>query len=371
MIKFLDLKAVNKRYENDLKKAFNNFLNSGQYILGQQVLEFERSFAKYCGTNYCIGVSNGLDGLTLIFKAYMALGKLKEGDSVIVAANTYIASILAIINAGLKPVLVEPSPNTFNIDSKEIRKYISDKTKAILVVHLYGQLCEMKSITELSKQHDLLIVEDAAQAHGAFDSQLNKKAGNLSHAAAFSFYPTKNLGALGDAGAITTNNKVLAETISKLRNYGRISKYKNDIQGVNNRLDEIQSVFLNIKLPYLDLENAKRRIIAKRYLDNINNKKIVLPYWDGTENHVFHVFVIRTEYRKELQDYLLKNKIQTLIFYPIAPHKQEALKEWHDLSFPITENIHDQVLSIPINPYMKDDEVEKIIKVLNKYECFY
>tara|TARA_R110002049_G_scaffold2814_3_gene22783 strand:+ start:888 stop:1991 length:1104 start_codon:yes stop_codon:yes gene_type:complete len=367
MIKFLDLKSINQRYENDLENTFRNFLNKGQYILGQQVLEFEKSFASYCGTNYCVGVSNGLDGLTLIFKAYLVLGKLKKGDHVIVAANTYIASILAILNAGLKPILVEPKGDSFNIDPEEIAKHLSDKTKAILVVHLYGQLCEMTSIMELSNQQDLLIIEDAAQAHGAFDSQLHKKAGNLANAAAFSFYPTKNLGALGDAGAVTTNNKPLADIISKLRNYGRASKYKNNMLGVNNRLDEIQAAFLNIKLPHLDHENEKRRIIARRYLDEIKNKKIVLPNWNGTENHVFHVFVVRTENRKELQDYLLKNGIETLIFYPLAPHKQEALKEWNNLSFPVTEKIHDEVISIPMSPFITDCEVDKIVKILNKY----
>ncbi len=371
MIKFLDLKEVNKRYENDLKKAFSNFLSSGHYILGEQVLEFEKSFAQYCGTKYCIGISNGLDALTLIFKAYITLGKLKEGDCVMVPANTYIASILSVINAGLTPVLVEPNPHTFNIDPKEIKKNLSNKTKAILVVHLYGQLCEMNRITTIAKDHNLLIIEDAAQSHGAVDIQVNKKAGNLGHAAAFSFYPTKNLGALGDAGAVTTNNKTLAKTIIESRNYGRSSKYKNKILGFNNRLDEIQSVFLNIKLRCLDQENARRRVIAKRYLDNICNEEIVLPYWNGTENHVFHVFVIRAKHRKKLQDYLLKNNIETLIFYPIAPHRQEAFKDWCNISLPITEQIHEEVLSIPINSYMQDDDVEEIIKVLNKYKCFY
>lgn len=367
MIKFLDLKITNQHYEAQLKQAFSSFLDDGYYILGSQVTQFENKFADFCGADHCIGVSNGLDALTLIFKSYIRLGKLKKGDQVFVAANTYIASILGIINAGLEPVLVEPNEDTFNIDPLEITKKISDKTKAILAVHLYGMLADMKGILEISRKYDLLVIEDAAQAHGALDMELGRKAGNLGDAAAFSFYPTKNLGALGDAGAVTTSDDSLAKMIYKLRNYGRSTKFKNDALGYNNRLDEVQASMLNIKLPYLDKENEKRREIAKKYVSEINNKKILLPYWDGSKNHVFHVFVIRTKNRNELKEFLLKNGIETLIFYPIPPHKQKVFKSWNNKSLPITENIHDEVISIPLNPYIKSRDVEKIITALNNY----
>ncbi len=367
MIKFLDLKSTNNRYEADLKNTFQYFLNKGHYVLGEEVSKFETAFAEYCGTKHCVGVSNGLDGLVLILKACMLSGKLSEGDEVIVAANTYIASILAILNAGLKPVLVEPEAATFNINPLEISKSISNKTKAIMVVHLYGQLCNMDAISKISKAHNLLIIEDAAQAHGAYDTVLKKKCGNLGYAAAFSFYPTKNLGAFGDAGAVTTNDKELASKIAKLRNYGKESKYVNAILGVNNRLDEIQAAFLNVKLPYLDEENTIRRAIAKRYLSEIKNDKITLPYWNNTENHVFHVIVLKVEHRKKFETYLKENGIETLIFYPIPPHKQAALKAFEHLSFPITEAIHNKVISIPLNTAIQDKDVTYIINVLNAY----
>ncbi|TWO31792.1 DegT/DnrJ/EryC1/StrS family aminotransferase [Seonamhaeicola sediminis] len=367
MIKFLDLKKINKRYEDEFKDAFSNFLDSGQYILGNQVLKFEEAFASFCGTRYCVGVSNGLDALTLIFKSYIELGRLKHGDRVFVPANTYIASILAIIDAGLEPVLVEPRLDSFNVNPLELEKHMADNVKAILVVHLYGQLCEMNALQNIAKAKDLIIIEDAAQAHGAKDLELNKKAGNLGDAAAFSFYPTKNLGALGDAGAVTTNDYKLAKTIRKLRNYGREGRNTNDMLGRNNRLDEIQATFLYIKLQYLEVENNRRREIAVRYLNEIKNEKITLPYWNGSENHVFYVFSIKTEKRKMLQDYLRKNGIETLIFYPIAPHKQDVFKEWNNLSFPVTEQIHNEVISIPLNAYLIEDDVTKIIEKLNKY----
>lgn len=365
MIKFLDLHKINEPYEAIYLEKMKIFLDKGWYILGEEVQLFEKNFATYCGTKYCIGVGNGLDALTLIFKAYIQLGKLQKGDEIIVPANTYIASILAILQADLVPVLVEPKIKTYNVDPDLIEKAITSKTKAFLAVHLYGQLAEMDKINAIAQQKNLLVIEDAAQAHGA--ETKNRKTGNLSDAAGFSFYPGKNLGALGDAGAITTNNEALAKVLFSLRNYGSEVKYQNDFIGVNSRLDEIQAMFLNAKLPDLDSDNSKRRTIAKRYLDTINNPKIILPQYDGGTNHVFHLFVIRTKDRLHLQDYLRKNDIETLIHYTIPPHQQKALKEWNDLSFPTTEKIHQEVLSIPISPVMTVEEIDYVVDILNKY----
>lgn len=366
MIKFLDLQKINAAYQAQFHEKMKLVLDNGWFILGSEVKTFEINFANYCGTQYCIGVANGLDALVLILKGYIQLGKLKKGDEVIVPANTYIASILAILQAELVPVLVEPVLETFTIDPDLIAAKITPKTKVILAVHLYGQLSEMETILAIAKQHHLLVVEDAAQAHGAV-FQSKKKAGNLSHAAGWSFYPGKNLGALGDGGAITTNDDDLAKVLFSLRNYGSSTKYYNDHIGVNSRLDELQAAFLNVKLPYLDTDNDKRRIIAKRYLSEIENDKIALPYWDLSQNHVFHLFVIRTEDREGLQAYLTENGIETLIHYPIPPHQQKALERWNDLSFPITEKIHKEVLSIPISPIMTTAEVDFVIKTLNHY----
>ncbi len=366
MIKFLDLHKLNARFETEFQEAFQNFLDSGYYVLGNNVKAFEKSYANYCGTDFCVGISNGLDALILILEAYKIQGKLKEGDEVIVPANTYIASILGITKAGLIPVLVEPDLETFNIDSTKIEAVITPKTKAILVVHLYGQLVEMSQIHQIAKQHDLLVMEDAAQAHGAKNSH-GKKAGNLSDAAGFSFYPTKNLGALGEAGAVTTNDASLAEIITKLRNYGSSSKYVNQYKGVNNRLDEIQAAFLRVKLPKLDADNEIRRNIAKRYLTEIHNPLLILPTYKNDESHVFHQFVIRTENRAKLQAYLTENNIGTLIHYEIPPHKQEAYKEWNHLHFPITEKIHAECLSLPISPVMEKADITTIIAVLNRF----
>lgn len=365
MIKFLDLQKINAEYKDEFQKKFQNFLDSGWYILGNEVKVFETNFAAYCSTKHCIGVANGLDALILIFRAYKELRKLKSGDEVIVPANTYIASIIAILQNDLVPVLVEPNIETYNIDPEEIAKHITPKTKAILAVHLYGQLADMNAINQLAKEHNLLVVEDAAQAHGA---ELNgSKAGKLSDASGFSFYPGKNLGALGDAGAITTNDDALAKTLFALRNYGSEEKYKNEFIGLNSRLDEIQAGFLNIKLADLDAQNQRRREIAKRYLSEIKNEKIVLPFYDDSVNHVFHLFVIRTSDRKQLQEYLEKHQIQTLIHYPIAPHKQKALESFSHLSLPITEKIHREVLSIPLSHVLLDAEVSEIINRLNQY----
>jgi dTDP-4-amino-4,6-dideoxygalactose transaminase len=379
MIPFLDLKKINEPYETAFQEKLKAVLANGWYILGNEVKEFETNFAKYCGTKYCVGTGNGFDALVLIFKGYIQLGKLQKGDEVIVPANTYIASILAILQADLIPVLVEPKLETYNINPDLISVKITSKTKAILVVHLYGQLAEMDSINEIAVANDLLIIEDAAQAHGAEidfrfqnnDFRLQKsgkiKAGNLSDAAAFSFYPGKNLGSLGDAGAVTTNDSELAKTIQSLRNYGSETKYCNDHIGINSRLDELQAAFLNVKLPNLDDGNEKRRIIARRYLSEIINDKITLPFWDLSNNHVFHLFVIRTKNRLALQEYLDQNGIQTVIHYPVPPHNQKALSLWNHLSFPITQKIHDEVLSLPISPVLTVDEVSFIVGNLNKY----
>ena len=367
MIRFLDLNKINKPYEAAFQEKLQSVMNSGWYVLGNEVKTFEENFSKYCGTEHCVGLGNGLDALVLIFKAYIQLGKLQKGDEVIVPANTYIASVLAILQADLIPVLVEPKLETYNIDPDLISEKITQKTRAILAVHLYGQLADMNAINAIASQHNLLVVEDAAQAHGAPLDFRFKKAGNLSNVAAFSFYPGKNLGALGDGGAVTTNDAVLAKTIKSLRNYGSETKYYNDFIGVNSRLDELQAAFLNVKLPNLDSDNEKRRTVAKRYISEIKNNKITLPFWDNTTNHVFHLFVIRTQNRDKLQQYLLENGIETLIHYPVAPHKQKALASYNNLSFPITEKIHEEVMSLPISPVITDDEVGFFIKILNQY----
>ncbi len=365
-IPFLDLQQINAPYEAQFHTQLQAMLDKGWYILGEQVQQFETEFAAYCGTSYCIGVANGLDALTLIMRAYIELGQLQKGDEVLVPANTYIASILAIIEAGLVPILVEPNPNTFLVEAHELEQNRSPKTKAALVVHLYGQLPDMESISAWAKTNNILLIEDAAQAHGA---QLNsgKKAGNLGDAAGFSFYPGKNLGALGDAGAVTTNDAKLAEVIQHLRNYGSMQKYHNTYLGLNSRLDELQAAFLRIKLPQIDQDNAHRRAIAARYSAEISNPKIQLPIYTGQADQVFHLYVIRTEQRDQLQAYLAQHEIQTLIHYPIPPHKQNALSAWNTQSFPITEAIHREVLSLPISPVMSHAQVDRVIAVLNSY----
>ncbi len=379
MIKFLDLKKINAPYETAFQEKLKSVLDSGWYILGNEVAAFETNFANYCGTKFCIGVGNGFDALVLIFKGYIQLGKLQKGDEVIVPANTYIASILAILEADLVPVLVEPKLETYNLNPDLISEKITSKTKAILVVHLYGQLAEMEKINAIAIQNNLLVIEDAAQAHGVVspltpegETKEREKAPPLGAggACAFSFYPGKNLGALGDGGAVTTNDGVLAKVIQSLRNYGSEAKYQNEFIGVNSRLDELQAAFLSVKLTNLDAENTIRKAIAKRYLSEIKNEKIILPTLSlrGTkQSHVFHLFVIRTENRAELQQYLLENGIQTVIHYPIPSHKQKAFKAWNHLSFPITEKIHKEVLSLPISPVLTKDEVDFIVSILNQY----
>lgn len=359
MIKFLDLHKVNLPYQAAFQQKMQAVLDKGWFVLGDEVQAFEQQFARYTQSKYCIGVGNGLDAMVLIFKAYVELGLLQKGDEIIVPANTYIASILAILQADLTPVLVEPDAATFNLNPNEIEAKITAKTKGILVVHLYGQLADMEAIAKIGSQHNLLVIEDAAQAHGLPFSG--------SHARAFSFYPGKNLGALGDAGCITTDDSDLAKVLFALRNYGSEQKYYNEYLGVNSRLDEIQAAFLNVKLPHLDKENAVRKSIAKRYLTEIQNPKIHLPKCTDFEKHVFHLFVIRTANRNELQEYLKQNGIETLIHYPVPPHQQKALSAWQSLSFPITEAIHREVLSLPMSPVLTAAEVSHIIQTLNSY----
>ena len=366
MIKFLDLKLLNSRFEAHFQDAYNRFIDSGYYILGNEVKTFQNAFAKYCGAKHCIGTGNGLDALVLIFQGYKTLGKLKEGDEVIVPANTYIASILSVIHAGLTPVFVEPDQETFNISPSQIKKAITSRTKVILAVHLYGQLADMQTINAIAKENKLLVIEDAAQAHGAKNNE-GIKAGNLGDAAGFSFYPSKNLGALGDGGAVTTNDEELATIISKLRNYGTSSKYVNDLMGYNSRLDELQASFLNVKLPMLDSDNLKRITLAKFYQASIKNSKIVLPKVNDNFSHVYHQFVLRLDTRNDFQSYLKSNQVETLIHYPIAPHKQKALIKYKMLDLPITVAIHNTVISIPMSPVLPQTDADKIVELINAY----
>lgn len=364
-VPFLDLKTINARYQVELKKACAEVIDSGWYVRGKAVATFEQEFSNFCETKYCVGVANGLDALTLTLRAWKALGKLKSGDEVIVQANTYIASVLAITENNLVPVLVEPCPKSFNLTKEGIAKAISSKTKVILPVHLYGKISPMVELMEIAQEYNLLVLEDCAQSHGATLS--GKKCGNWGDAGAFSFYPGKNLGALGDGGAVTTNDKELAETISTLGNYGSVEKYKNIYQGVNSRLDEIQAAMLSVKLKYLSGDILSRQAIASRYLTEINNDLVTLPKLEVQEQHVWHLFVIKTNHRQALADYLADNGIQTLIHYPLPPHKQEAYSDWNDLALPITEEIHQQVLSIPLDPTMTQMSVSQVIEAINKF----
>ncbi|WP_275908419.1 DegT/DnrJ/EryC1/StrS family aminotransferase [Aeromonas sp. 2MA4] len=366
MIPFLDLKSINARYQTELKIACARVIDSGWYVMGNELAQFESEFATFCGTKHAIGVANGLDALILTLRAWKELGMLHAGDEVIVPANTYIASILAITENDLVPVLVEPDPSTYNFDPVTVCAAISHKTKAMLPVHLYGQLSPMPELMAIAKKFNLLVLEDCAQAHGA---ELNgKRAGNWGDAAGFSFYPGKNLGALGDAGAITTNNDELAQTLKALRNYGSHRKYENLYEGVNSRLDEIQAAMLRVKLQYLEADTARRQQIAARYLSEINNEAIYLPNLTETKAHVWHLFVIRSENRTTLQSYLTEHGIQTLIHYPIPPHKQQAYSEWGELSLPLTEEIHEQVLSLPLDPTMSEEAISKVISVINEFK---
>ena len=362
MIKFLDLGKVNNRFRTEMDARIAKILDKGWYLQGEENEVFAKHFAEYCGTKYALGVANGLDALRLIIKA----SGFGEGDEIIVPANTYIATILAISDNGCTPVLVEPDINTYNINPDLIEAAITPKTKAIMVVHLYGQAVQMEKIWAIAKKYNLKVFEDAAQGHGAMYQ--SKRTGNLSDAAGFSFYPGKNLGCLGDGGAITTNDEELYTKVKALANYGSDRKYHNLYKGLNSRLDEIQAAVLDVKLPYLDEDNAHRREIAKYYRENITNPKIILPKTYDEKAHVWHVFAVRTAERDRFQQYLTDNGVQTIIHYPTPPHKQPAYQEWNNRSYPITEEIHKTIVSLPISPVMTGDEVKEVVRIVNEFK---
>ena len=366
MIPFLHLKNINAQYREELIEAATRVIDSGWYIMGSELKAFEKEYAEYCGTKHCIGVANGLDALVLVLRAWKELGKLNDGDEVIVQANTYIASILAITENNLVPVLVEPDPQTYNLNPASVLAAITQKTKAILPVHLYGLISPMNEIMAIANKHNLLVLEDCAQSHGA---QIEGKvAGSWGHAAGFSFYPGKNLGALGDAGAVTTNDEELALTLTALRNYGSHKKYENLYRGLNSRLDEIQAAMLRVKLKFLPSETMRRQQIAQKYLLGIKNKLIILPEVEQTLSHVWHLFVVRCDDRSRFQQYLKAAGIETLIHYPIPPHQQKAYVDMSTQSLPITELIHKQVLSLPLDPTMSDSSIDTVIKAVNGYD---
>ena len=365
MINYLSLQKVTALHESEITTAVNQVLHSGWYLQGEHIALFEKNYAQYIGTKYCVTCGNGLDALYLILRAYIELGLLKEGDEVIVPANTYIATILSITENHLIPILVEPDINTLEIDEQLIEQAITPRTRAIMLVHLYGRCAYTAFIGDICKRHNLLLLEDNAQAHGCHFG--NNRTGSLGHAAAHSFYPGKNLGALGDAGAVTTNDEQLAQTIRSLANYGSTRKYEFTIKGKNSRMDEIHAAVLNVKLPYLDKENQRRKQIAKAYLECINNPQTTLIK-DNDRDNVYHIFPILSPSRNRLQQYLKDNGIETMIHYPIPPHQQEAYKEWNEQHYPITEFIHQQELSLPCNPTMTDEEVYQIIDSINMYQ---
>lgn len=365
MIKYLDLKGITGLHLEEIKEKVFNTIDSGWYLLGDCAKSFEGNYADYIGTKYCVGCSNGLDALTLIFRAYIELGLMKPGDEVIVPANTYIASILSISENGLIPVLVEPSLENYQIDPDKIEEAITERTKAILIVHLYGCCAYNEKIGEICRKYNLKLIEDNAQAHGC--KYNGKRTGSLGDAAGHSFYPGKNLGALGDAGAVTTNDVQLAETVRALANYGSAKKYVFKYKGRNSRLDEIQAAILDVKLKYLDEENERRKEIANRYLTEITNPSITLPKIQNIDSHVFHIFPIHTNRRDALQKHLADNGIQTLIHYPIPPHKQECYKDWNRQSYPITERLAATELSLPISPILPPPEIAKILSTLNYF----
>ena len=361
MTKFLDLQKINNRFRVQMDTRIKAVLDKGWYLEGEENETFARNFAKFCGTKFALGVANGLDAINLIIKAY----EFGVGDEIIVPSNTYIATILAISQNGCTPVMVEPDIDTYNINPDLIETKITPKTKAIIVVHLYGQAVQMQKIWALAQKYNLKIIEDSAQAHGAIYE--GKRVGNLGDASAFSFYPGKNLGALGDGGGITTNDEALFRKIKAIANYGSDRKYHHIYKGVNSRLDEIQAAVLDIKLAHLDEDNARRREIAKIYLEQIKNPKIILPKAYDESACVWHCFVVRTKKRDEFEAYLNQNGVQTIIHYPTPPHKQGAYSEWAQQSYPLSEQIHATIISLPISPVMSDDEVQKVVEVVNAY----
>lgn len=364
MIKFLDLKKINDSFEPQLSQAIQRVLDSGWYLQGKEVEAFEEEYAGFIGVRHCVGCANGLDALRLILKAYMELGVMQEGDEVIVPANTYIASILAITDNRLKPVLVEPDIGTYNIDPFQIETKITERTRAIMIVHLYGRNAMHPEIQRLVKKYNLKLIEDNAQAQGCFYG--DKRTGSLGHAAGNSFYPGKNLGALGDGGAVTTDDEELATVVRALGNYGSSKKYVNDYQGLNSRLDEIQAAVLRVKLTRLDVDNQKRREVASYYLQHIKNPEIILPHYDI--GHVWHLFVVRCRERDRLQSYLVENHIQTLIHYPVPPHQQQAYLDWNGRSYPVTEQIHREVLSLPVSQVASEEAAKQVCGAINVWE---
>ncbi|WP_455584110.1 DegT/DnrJ/EryC1/StrS family aminotransferase [Bacteroides sp.] len=366
MIKYFDLQRISDSFEPELSEVVVRVVHSGWYLQGEENRSFEEAFAQYCGTKYCVGVGNGLDALTLIFMAYCELGEMQPDDEVIVPANTYIASILAIVRAGMKPVFCEPSLQSCNIDPGKIEALITPRTKAILPVHLYGRCADMQPVNEIAERYHLRVVEDAAQSHGAV--YYGRRTGNLGDAAGFSFYPAKNLGALGDGGAVTTNDESLAAMVRSIANYGSSVKYIHLYKGINSRLDELQAAVLRLKLSRLDVDNERRRAIAHRYLNKIQNPLLSLPHIDSWEQHVFHIFPVFSPYRDRLQAFLAEEGIQAQIHYPTPPHKQGALAEYSSLSLPVTEQIHREELSLPMSPLMTDKEVDAVIAALNRFE---
>ncbi|MBX4189723.1 DegT/DnrJ/EryC1/StrS family aminotransferase [Candidatus Parcubacteria bacterium] len=365
MIPFLNFKDLNFSHKKEIIRAISEVIDSSNYILGNGVKLFEQKFSHYCGVRETIGVGNGLDALTLIIRGYKEMGIFNEGDEILVPSNTYIASILSIIENRLKPVLVEPDIKTYTIDPLLLESRITNKTKAILTVHLYGQIGFSKEMKRAAKKYGLKIIEDCAQSHGAVYE--GKKAGNLGDAAGFSFYPSKNLGALGDAGAVTTNDRKLAKIIRAIRNYGSYKKYYNEYKGVNSRLDELQAAVLLVKLKYLDQENKKRRAIAKEYRSKIKNPLLHVPSVIDEDTHVWHLFVLRTRQRDKFKKYLHSQGVETLIHYPIPPHKQKAFKEWNNQKYPVTEEIHKTVISLPLNPFMTLKQIAQVIFACNSY----
>ncbi|EHZ2845095.1 DegT/DnrJ/EryC1/StrS family aminotransferase [Vibrio vulnificus] len=365
MIEFLSLKKNNAYYADELKSACSRVIDSGWYIDGEELKSFENEFSEYCGIKHTIGVANGLDALSLTLKAWKILGLISDGDEVIVPSNTFIASILAISESGLIPILVEPNLESYNLDVEKVESAITDKTKVILPVHLYGLACDMPKICQLAEQYNLLILEDCAQAHGAII--YGRKVGSWGNAGAFSFYPGKNLGALGDAGAIVTDCDELARVLRALRSYGSLEKYNHKYKGVNSRLDEIQAAMLRVKLNYLDKDTNRRREIANKYCRGIINNKVLLPVWVDDRTHSFHLFVIRCSERSEFIKFMTDNGVQVSVHYPIAPHKQSAYDEMNSLSLPISELLHREVISLPIDPRLTDTQVERVIDIVNKY----
>lgn len=396
MIKFLDIQKITTSFEPELSSAIKRVIKRGWFLLGEEVNAFEKQYAEFIGTKHCIGVANGLDALRIILKSYIEMGVMQEGDEVIVPANTYIASVLAITDNRLKPVFTEPSVNTYNLDITLIESHITKRTRAIMVVHLYGQTCWPVGLWEIAAKYNLKVIEDNAQAAGAIVEQCTghmektpgrwaqseryrtqiklRRTGSLGHAAGHSFYPGKNFGALGDGGAVTTDNDELAAVVRALANYGSSKKYVCDYRGLNSRLDEMQAAVLRVKLPRLDADNQIRREIAQFYIDNITNPYIILPVSRSPAprqiplSHVWHLFIIRHPDRKRLMQYLKEHNIQTLIHYPIPPHKQKAYSEYSHLNLPITEKIHQEVLSLPISQVMSMEEVESVVKAINKFE---